>query len=434
MLIEPQLRPELSPLSSINDLERFVFQYGDSYISSVALGGEFIGVFTFHSETRDQAERVEIELAAGGLVNGFNLGVELHNTLQQVKHASGTSYNFNYQVRGTHKPDLDPGSMVGYAQSFGSSGFDQPALLSMSALGYETVPEINMAFAAVANNRKLFTRSGGLMRQYQRIEELINQIEDIIESLRIYGIQLDDADELMTNLQTARSDLTVLDSLTNAYKTSPTSPLQIPSLPSLEIGSPRIVATVIEDPETQVGRMEAPNGDCFDFPFDASTAVQSRVRLSGIGLEAGWRVDKLLLRYQTRDEASEKYFAYGGSRGNQCGDKRLGVGESISAIFGEFGPTNIDKLRLINFDKWVLAGGGERGDKQHPVDWRRAPDQVVLGFTGRSNNNDDGAIFALQAVVARFERIDWEPIDPRELLDGEPDSDGGTARPELLSR
>lgn len=58
---------------------------------------------------------------------------------------------------------------------------------------------------------------------------------------------------------------------------------------------PHIVASVSEDPATLIGNIKAPNGKRFEAPFNASTAIQDRVRWSGIGPEAGWRMDRLKL-------------------------------------------------------------------------------------------------------------------------------------------
>jgi len=417
-LSEPHLRPDVTLPCGAGDLDEFVLRYGDSYISSIDLGGEFIGVYTFRSETREQSDKVKNELALGGLVSGFQLGVDLNQTLENVSHSTATSYDFKYSVRGTSQtPDLRAEEMVAYAQSFGAGGFEQPALLNLTTLGYEIVPELDQVFLPVAANRDRFISNGGLLRQQQRVQELINQIRETRESLKVYGISLADAEELDRNQQIAESDLSTLANLVSAYKAAPTAPLNVQRLATLQLNSPRIVASVSEDPATLIGNIEAPNGNRFDFPFDASTAVQKRVRLRGISLEAGWRIDKLTLRYQSRGEAAEKVCVYGGNLGLRQGEQSLGEGEGLSAIYAEFGPRNIDKLRLFNGTSWVLGGGGDKGDKLHPVNWQRSSDQVVLGFTGRSDNSEKGALFALQAVVARFERIEWEPIDPDELLD-----------------
>jgi hypothetical protein len=42
---------------------------------------------------------------------------------------------------------------------------------------------------------------------------------------------------------------------------------------------------------------------------------------------------------------------------------------------------------------------------------------VVLGFSGRSDDSPEGAVYALQAVVASIEGIDWLPIDHVDLKD-----------------
>jgi len=145
--------------------------------------------------------------------------------------------------------------------------------------------------------------------------------------------------------------------------------------------------------------------------------VQHQVRLTGIGLEAGSRVDKLRLRDSSNLSGQECVeVSHGGDRGNNLGDISFGPGEGITALYSEFG-TNIDKLRLET-DQGVLESSGDQGDKQHPVNWRRAPGEVVLGFSGRSDDVPTSALFGLQAVVARFEVITWEPIDSLDRDDG----------------
>jgi hypothetical protein len=52
------------------------------------------------------------------------------------------------------------------------------------------------------------------------------------------------------------------------------------------------------------------------------------------------------------------------------------------------------------------------------VDWHPGPGEVVLGYSGRSDDIPEGAVYALQAVVATIEGIDWLPIDHMDLEDG----------------
>lgn len=415
---QPRLRVDLGPPRTESELMEFVTLYGDSYLSSVEMGGECIGVFTFRAESREQAERVERALGVGGLINGLQIGVDLQSTLESASRASSIDFSFSYQVWGCSDiPALTPDTLVPYALGFGSRNIDQPILMDLATEGYETVPEIGTAFLPVAANRDLFTRSEGLLRKRQRLQELINQMDATESTLDTYGVTLSDSKALAANRQLAQTDLDSLDGLMRTYHVTPAAPLQEPELPSLAVGSPRIRAKVSEEPDTRIDLTGGAKGKPFAFPFERSTAVQHQVRLTGIGLEAGWRVDKVRLRYSSNLSGNMlRNESHGGDLGHNLGDISFGPGEGITAIYSEFG-SNIDKLRLAT-DQGVLESQGDKGDKQHPVNWQPAPGQVVLGFSGRSDDAPTGALYGLQAVVAQFEGIDWEPIDNLDREDG----------------
>jgi len=419
-LTSPRLAAGVAAPQTEEDLRPFVQFYGDSYVNSIDVGGECIGVYTFRSETREQAERVELALKAGGLVSGLQLGAELHRTVAEASRESAINIDFHYNVWGCSEiPVLQPETLVPYALAFnGRSNIDAPVLLDLATEGYESVPQIGTAFRAVEENRKLFTRRGGLLRKYHRLRELVNQIDSVRESLTVYGLQLPEATQLAADRQRALTDLAAIDALVDAYHAAPTVPLQEPDLVSLAKGSPRIRAKVIEEPATRIGRMQGPKGQPFTFPFERNTAIQNQVRLTGMAVEAGWRVDKIWLRYSTNTaEAAVLEVIHGGDRGIKLGTPHtFGPGEGITEIYSEFG-TNIDKLRIIT-DQGMLESTGEKGDKNNPVHWQRGPGEVVLGLIGRSDDETDGAVYALQAIVAHIEGIDWQPIDALDLEDG----------------
>jgi len=410
-LSHPRLRADLSPPRTERELLEFVMLYGDSYLSSVEMGGECIGVFTFRAESREQAERVERALGVGGLINGLQIGIDLKSTLESASRSSSIDFNFSYDVWGCKDiPALTPDTLVPYALGFSRRNIDQPILMDLAVEGYENVPEIGAAFLPVAANRGLFTRREGLLRKRQRLQELINQMDATESTLATYGVTLSDTEALAANRRLAQNDLDRLDGLMRTYHGAPAAPLQEPELASLAMGSPRILAKVREEPATHISLNGGAKGQPFAFPYERSTAVQHQVRLAGIGLEAGWRVDKLRLRYSSNLAGElRREESHGGDLGHNLGDISFGPGEGIRAIYSEFG-TNIDKLRLET-DQGVLESLGDKGDKQRPVNWRRAPGEVVLGFSGRSDDVPTGALFGLQAVVARFEGITWEPID-----------------------
>jgi hypothetical protein len=306
-------------------------------------------------------------------------------------------------------PNLRADEIINYALSFASSAIEQPALLDITTLGYERIPDLGSAFRPVANNRELFIRENGLLHQRMLIDELCNQIDDTRAGLQLYGIHLADEDELSAVQQQAEVDRQAYEELENAYAASASTPLSIPEFPSLAVGSPQISASLMEDPSSTAGPSDTSLGTPFFFPYSFRTAIQNRVRLSRLALETGRQLDKLTLHYQSRTQQQERIERHGGDRGTPSGDVELAAGEGVTEIYSEFG-THLDKI-LIKTDRGMLGGGGNQGDRLHPLSWRKAPQAVVLGFSGRSDDMPKGAVYTLRAIIARFEGINLEKLD-----------------------
>jgi hypothetical protein len=412
-LLEPTLLAE----ADLSSLDAFVSAYGDSFVNSISYGGEFIGVYTFRSETQEQMQSLELQLEAGGLLVGLgtplNAGVGLQDALIKAESSSEVSVEMNYEVWGASKPSLRPEDLVNYAVSFTNGAIEQPALLDLTTLGYERIPQWSELFQPVASNRELFTREGGLLWQRIRMEELMNQINDTRETLQLYGVALADEAELDAAQRQVEADLQLSAGLVDAYTASASTPISVPVFASLAIGSPRIDATVAEEPASAVGRWESTIGSPFLFPFSPNTAIQQRVRLTRLALETGRQLDKLTLHYGTRAGNAVRVEKHGGDRGRPSGDVEFGPGEGVIGLESEFG-SHLDRL-LVSTDRGRLGGGGDAGDRQ--VNWQKAANEVVLGLTGRSDDGDHGAVYMLRAVVARFEGLRWQPSGSRELLD-----------------
>jgi hypothetical protein len=407
------LEPHLLPGINVDSLDEFANSYGDSFINSVNLGGEFLAAYTFRTETNEQMRSVENELQAGGMVMALgtplNVGVSLGNLVNEAQKKSKVSVDLNYQVWGARTPNLQANEIINYALSFGSSAIEQPALLDITALGYEHIADLGSAFRPVAKNRELFISENGLLHQRMLIEELSNQIEDTRAGLHLYGIHLADEQELSAVHQQVEVDRQAYKELENAYTASASTPLSIPDFSSLAVGSPQISASVVEDSTTTVGQSATSLGTPFFFPYSLKTAIQNRVRLSRLALETGRQLDKLTLHYQSRTEQQERIEVHGGTRGNLSGDVELAAGEGVNEIYSEFG-THLDKI-LLKTDRGTLGGGGNQGDRLHPMSWQRGPQEVLIGFSGRADDKPEGAVYTLSAIIARFEGIHWEKFD-----------------------
>jgi hypothetical protein len=75
----------------VEDPDDFVIQYGDTYISSMELGGEYFAVYSFHSETRSEKESLKAELEASGFIKAVSLGGEFSSQWRNSGKAAGSA-------------------------------------------------------------------------------------------------------------------------------------------------------------------------------------------------------------------------------------------------------------------------------------------------------------------------------------------------------
>lgn len=372
-------------------------------MSSVQLGGDIQGVYTFYSQTREQAQQVEQAFGAALSFGGLTLGPQLSRKVEEVASSTGVNASFRVTVRGLSQPPaLTPDDLMAFATGFASMPLDRPEPLKLETRGYEMVPELREAFAPVATNRTLFTgdtSSEGLLRQRLRLRELANQHAWIRGTYAVYGVVADAS--LADNHERVRADVTTIDALRQRYGATPSSPLAAPTLTALQTGSPRLNVRVIDGE-----RMGGDGGEPFAFQ-GRHQAVQCRTRLVGVGLRAQARIDQIRLRYRrekgAHDGLEEWEEVYGGMGGRDCGDLELedGVGiERVDAVTGR----RVDRLLLSTSDGRVIGGGGNAGNRA--FHWERPVNGVLLGFNGRCKAELD----ALQPVVAEFRPLLWEPV------------------------
>ena len=158
-VLDPILVPGIELPANSEGLDDFVARFGDSYVSSLRLGGELQGVYTFFAQTREEARQVEQAFGGALAVSGFTLGPELQRKATEVTSSTGVNSSFRVAVRGLDSPPSlkTPEELEAFARGFGSITLDRPELLALETRGYETVPELRPVFAPVAANRVLFT-------------------------------------------------------------------------------------------------------------------------------------------------------------------------------------------------------------------------------------------------------------------------------------
>jgi hypothetical protein len=395
--------------TNLEELDGFVSECGDSWVSSISVGGAIQGVYTLFAQSQQQAREVSEKLnlmVAGG---GISLGPSLSRSLQTLSEELNVNRSFRVAISGlAQPPSITEADLEAFARGFGSTELDKPAILSLETAGYEQLAALRQAFAPVAQNRKLLYGDGiseGVLERRQKLLAIQSQCQWVADTYRIYGIPEDPS--LAMSRRAIKQDIETIDGLCSAYLTTPSSPLTAPDLPSLEQGSPNLQVTISEG---DVMGNNLNNGGS-PFPYrDRENAIRRRRRLVRVGLRCGSRVDQIRLLYQQEPKDSpdamiqEKHGAPNDKGGDDKGEIELASGISIQRIEAKTGVPagRVDKLWLTASDGQRIGGGGNAGNTE--LDWRPAPDQVLLGFRGRSGSEVD----SLCAVIATFGPLRWE--------------------------
>lgn len=403
-------KPDLAIPTDGASLDQFVSTYGDSWVKSVLIGGQMQGVYTLYAQSREQARQVATAIELLVSTGTVSLGPSFSRQLKSVAKEANVNMGFQVAVSGLAKPPvITEDTMADFASAFGSLELDNPEVLSLQTMGYEEeVPELREVFQPVARNRILLCGQGskpGLLRQWQRLRELVNQCNWVEGTYTAYGLAQDPS--LAANRERLRADIREIEALCSRYQQAPSTPLEEPVLGAFATGSPR--------PQVQLSDGKTMGGDGGD-PFrylDRENAIRRRRRLVQVGLSTGNRVDQIRLRYHQEPVGESDEWIneiHGGGGGSNRGDMELGTGVGIAHIEANSGVPHgrVDQLWLTSSDGQRIGGGGDKGNE--PLDWQPTANQVLLGFSGRSKAELD----SLWAIIASFGPLAWEPVSLAE--------------------
>lgn len=372
----------------------FVQYYGDSFVSRLASGGEYMAVYTFFSETREEQTSVVSSLKANGVFDGVTVGGSLQVAMSNFLKTTNVNYSFHQRITGHRNPQLPkPEEFIDFAVKFPSVPVDAPVIIGISSNGYENVPGAGSGFAKVRKNRLYFTGSGiqqGLTDSLVKITEAKNQMSWLAGVYEVYGNFNDEV--LKANTKTATHDIDIIQTQMSEYATDPTADFQPPTLPSLQNGSPELSFDVMYSPQW---------GGSGGGPFDdvnINTYIRNKTRISSIGLRTGARTDQLRTTYAS-DNASDETKVHGGNGGGDQGTLQLLPGQFVTKVWGRSG-SRVDQLHIQITGGNQIGGSGGGGG---PYDWTPPAGAFVLGFAGRSGAEID----AIKVSYAKFNPAKW---------------------------
>lgn|SRR5579875_259438 len=387
------LDPHVQVPTDPNSITKFFNAYGDSFISSRTLGGEYYAVFTFFANDMQEQIKLKADLQASGIYNGVSANAEFQVNFSRVTRTATTRTNFVQSISGIENPVLpSPDEIVEFATKFTSLDQDMEAVIDFSVTGYENVLGLS-AMGALAANRIYFIgdeSSPGLGGKLGELIGLRNKIDSLLQTYQVYGGYVDNR---LTAVRTeVECDIGAVNNQIYEWEKNPVQNFPALAFNSLKNGSPSISVSV-----GTFGPYGGNGGNPFDDVPDPLGFIASRTHLISVGLRGGEYVDQLLATY-LRENNSWNY-KHGGNGGGYKGSITIAPNSPVTAIAGRAG-RYVDHL-TISTSSSTLDGGGDGGN---PFSTKIPAGNFLLGFRGRSGDALDQIII----VYAGFAPATWK--------------------------
>jgi hypothetical protein len=261
------LVPEKVELAVTPDERDFFKWYGDSYASSIQLGGELIATYIFYCQTEEEVEAVSDQLKVCGIDEDGALDASFEANMSRAQSEIDVTQSMRTYLAGYVDMDKPPPTTAGlfdYATKVFSTEPNDPVTVNYTVEGYEHVPGFNAPwFDAVVANRRLLNDGVGRERSLKESRMLLSQRKNDIESVktvyRRYGITPVDAEEIAAHEREIDDDVSTLEDTLAYIDADPTREVGPPDLPSLQWKPARL-----ELEQVDVGPWGGNGGDPFD--------------------------------------------------------------------------------------------------------------------------------------------------------------------------
>jgi hypothetical protein len=407
-------------LKTADDIADFVAEHGDSFVSEVTSGSEYIATYTFHSQTKDEQTQVEASLGFKYGGGSTSIDASISTKISNALKTTNVEYSINQIAFGLSSvayPPQEPDKMIDFANKFSTLSADAPTTVSFKLEPYENhLPvSVRRLFNPVRLNREAFVGTAGLpgsgwAGMLAQLEVLNNECDQLARIYRSYGGYKDDLFE--SRRAQAQADRV---SLLKMLEDVDYDPLTLPTFTipaSLGYGTPTAAYTVVS---------EAPllGGDGGN-PFqDATTQDIGRlIRLTQVQVYHGVWIDRLIATYTASQQIEPRSVVHGAGNGSGTLVLALDDDECIVSMEGYkngngVGRTQVGWLKLVTSKGNTLVSDPNftpQPDTNY-ASWssQAHPGEVIIGFAGRSGD----ALDAIQPLVLRLSPADWAPNELR---------------------
>ncbi|KAM6576059.1 hypothetical protein CsatB_027896 [Cannabis sativa] len=382
-----------------NNLKDFFLHYGDSYVSSITRGGEYIGVYSFHSETKNETMKLELELKANGVFKFGSLDADFKSKLEKTLDSVESQVSFKQMMMGMDDVPLPKREdMVEFARTFSSQKLNAPKVLAFETMGYEHV--VGSDFSSIALNRDILV---GVAAKLDKVSKLIQRINEIQSIYDFYGGYEDS--QLSNVLVQAKKDLESLKTNFLEFQKDPITPLiTITEPPSLSKGMPQIKYKTYYSEEYV--RRHHKNQTPFNLFTTVDEYIKNKTRITGIQLQA---IDSYTFCITVDFESSSgrRTEKYGNEEGDLSKKLVLEDGDFINKIYATSDPYQLRRVGIfVDENRSIITGRGPRGDNETEHTFNVPDGCFILGFTGFYT----GAITEIQIIYAAFQPAKWSQL------------------------
>ena len=402
--VETLLNPTLTggAKNEANDIKSFVKKHGDSYVSSITLGGEFYAVYTFYTESAEEKQKVRAALDAKGVAGPIGASAHLSVAMDDASKSVNARTTFQAKLSGLlNYPPIDYAQTAAYALKFLGIPIDNPVVVDYGTSGYE---DMLPAFDKVEDARTYFNGASfgvdpGVGQKLRDLGQLKQAVLDIRGIYNGYGGYDDPAlDKRLADIQ---SDQNKIVQQIAQYEKNPESTFELPTLVSLDGKLPRLSFDVVEGP----GHVGGDGGNPFD-PISDVGGMQAfltcRFHISNIHLWSGDHVDKMDVEYKDANGKTLVNSVGNGSPGEHWGDAGQIAFDAADTLSGVSGADDgvVGKLQLASVSGRNLSAG-DSGDAWHK--WGATPGRPIVALAGRAG----GQVDQVRPVIVVFKPAMW---------------------------
>lgn len=408
--------------TTATEVNSFFQQYGDSYVSSLELGGVYVAIYVFHCQSTPEQQSLQSSLAA---LNG-SLGSSTSTVLSSALTNPTTNWTCHQYVSGAAGSNLpspqDTAALITFALAFPASAAQAtPAVISFTTTGYEQLPSFQTpatqaAFAQVIANRNTFTQT--IAPTVVALVGVQNQIGSILNVYDTYG-GFDDS-VLIANGRTIVSSIQLMKKWVDAIDQNPTvNPENAADVAqintALGYGSPTL-SYQMSSAQSLGAAGGVPFMDICASPVvpaypsaPAPIPIMQLPVLVSVQLYGSTTIAVMQCQYVTKSPPQLHTFKHGTTQSSGGWGPALNLqsGEFIVAIGGSTSSHLHQLSFMTNYGQNVTFPPGSVGVV--PFQWFVPNGSTLVGFQGHSSWD----LHQLIPILITFQPATWTPAQPQ---------------------